>query len=393
MRHLARTTALAALLLVAACGGNPPGAADSGTAGSADGSQAGSPDGSVVAGDTGLPNPADAGEPPAGDTGPSTAEDAGTSASADAGADPNQLEHCYSRASFGSNTFTTDPNYVVDQDGYEYTVNEKADAPYAQMLSVALWPLSASTPLKGTFDLAQEPFDYSKCERCVLVIAGKTATDQKHYLAQQGTLAVSEVTAGTIAGTLANVRLAQVNIDETTLATSLVPGGCTLEIPVLSFSHGGGPVDPRIEKCFLPETFGSDAFADFVYDYEVNDSGWFYRAMDLPDAAGIPNLTLFVEVYREGTGSFPLAGAETNCPSCYHFVIVEAQAPSGVVKTYVSSGGTLVLTEMSATAMVGRLENVTLVETVLNGSTYTPVSGGCSTSIPSLAFDSKNATP
>ena len=71
------------------------------------------------------------------------------------------------------------PTDLVDQDGYEYMVNERADAPYAQMLSVALWPLSASTPIKGTFDLSKEPFDYSKCEHCVLVIASTSATDQK----------------------------------------------------------------------------------------------------------------------------------------------------------------------------------------------------------------------
>jgi hypothetical protein len=226
----------------------------------------------------------------------------------------------------------------------------------------------------------------------VLVIAGKSLPTRSTTW-RQGTLAVSAVDATKIAGTLTDVRLAQVTIDEQTLATSLVPGGCTLEIPTLAFTYGGGTVDPRIAQCYLPETFGADAFADYVYDYEANASGWFYRAIDLPDAPGIPNLTLFVEVYEEGTGTFALAGAETNCPSCMHFVIIEAQAVSGSKKTYVSSGGSLVLSELSSTAMAGRLEDVTLVETTISGSTFTPVAGGCTTSIPSLAFDSRNATP
>ncbi|MGC4120009.1 MAG: hypothetical protein QM765_36605 [Myxococcales bacterium] len=390
MRHLVRLSLLAALLALAACGGgNPPAGLDSGTPNPADGS--------VAAGDTGTSSPADAGSQ-AGDTGTQPSGDAGTATSPDTGLDPNQLSRCYSRASFGPSSLTSGPAYLVDSDGYEYTVNERSDSPYEQMLSVALWPHSSSTLLKGTFNLAAEPFDYSACERCVLVIAGKSQTDQKHYLAQQGSLTVTEVSATKMAASLSNVRLAQVTIDENTLATSLVPGGCTLEIPALSFTYGGAVVDPRIAQCYLPETFASDAFSDYVYDYEANEYGWFYRAIDMPDSAGIPNLTLFVEVHKLGTGTFSLAGAQTNCPSCYHFVIIEAQTVSGDMKTYVSSGGNLVLTEMSDTVMAGRLENVTLVETVITTdttghSTYTPVPGGCTTTIPSLAFDSRNVSP
>lgn len=387
-----RPFALAALLLAASCGGLQPGPADSGSSGAPDASQGGADDGSTAAADTGAAQPGDA-SLGAGDAGASTQPDGGAPYPTDAGASPDQLQRCYARASFGAGSFASDPAYLVDQDGWEYTANERGDSPYEQLLSVALWPLSGSTPVEGSFDLSKEPFDYSTCERCVLVVAGRSETDQKHYLAQRGTLTTTEVTSSRIAGTLAGVTLAQVTIDESTLATRLVPGGCTLEIPSLSFSYGGGAVDPRVARCFLPETFGADAFSDYVYDYEANASGWFYRALDLPDSPGIPNLTLFVEVYAEGTGAFPLAGAEVNCPTCYHFVIIEAVATSGAKKAYVSSGGTLTLTELSATAMVGSLKDVTLVETVISGSAYTPVANGCTTAIPALAFDSRNATP
>ena len=62
------------------------------------------------------------------------------------------------------------------------------------------------------------------------------------------------------------------------------------------------------------------------------------------------------------------------------------------MKTYVSASGTLSLTELSNTAMVGRLENVRLVETVISGSSFTPVQNGCSTLIESLEFSSYDET-
>jgi hypothetical protein len=167
---------------------------------------------------------------------------------------PEQLERCYAPAAFGADSFTSEPALLVDEDGYEYLANHEVDAPFAQTLSVALWPLSASTAIEGTFDLSQEPFSYASCERCVLVIAGRSAEDQKYYLAREGTLSITEVGARRIAGSLANVRLAEVVIDERTLATSLVGGGCELEIPSLSFEYGepDEPLDPHVEQCFLP---------------------------------------------------------------------------------------------------------------------------------------------
>jgi len=317
---------------------------------------------------------------------------AGESCNAATSTCASQTARCYAPASFPATAFASEASYLVDQDGYEYQANHKVDPTYSQSISVALWPLSAGTALVGSFDLAKEPFDYSKCERCVLVTAGKSATDQKRYLASQGTLTTTAVTDKRIAGKLANVRLVEVLIDEKTLATTVVPGGCTLELPSLAFAYGPTVVDPRITKCFLPESFTPDQFRDFVYDYEANASGYFYRAIETPSAPGVPNLTLFVEVYRDGVGTFPLAGAETNCPTCYHMVFIEAQATSGAMKTYVSSAGKLVLTELSTTAMVGKLENVVLVETTINGNTFTPVPGGCSTRIDALDFSSRNAT-
>ncbi len=303
-----------------------------------------------------------------------------------------QLQRCYSQAGFASNAFASESSYLVDEDGYEYQANHKLDTPYAQSISVAIYPASASTQLVGTFDLAAEPFDYSKCERCVLVTAARTATDQKRYLAKSGTLTTTEVTNQKITGSLKDVRLLEVDIDEKTLATKLVQGGCELSLPALSFKYAPAVVDPRIAQCFLPDSFAPTQFVDFIYEYTVNASGWFYRAMELPAAAGIPALTLFIEVYETGTGTFPLAGAETNCKTCMHMVLIEAQATSGKIKKYVSSGGNLVLTQFSDSLMVGRLENVTLVETTVQGSIFTPVPGGCSTRIDALEFDSRNET-
>jgi hypothetical protein len=308
--------------------------------------------------------------------------------------DPNQLDRCWAPASFSSTAFDSSPTYTVDQDGYEYTANHVADAPYAQMLSVAVWPLSASTRLTGTFDLAAEPFTYAECEHCVLVIAGKSSSQQKHYLAKEGTLSITALSATHVAGSLSGVKLIEVTINESTFATSPVQGGCSIEIPTLAFDYtrSEDPLDPHVEQCFVPETYGSDQFRDFIYDYEANDAGWFYRAIEMPDTSSSPNVTLFIEAYAAGTGSFPLAGCEVDSPSCKHMVVLEAQVRSGEMKTYVSSGGTLVLTEQSDTAMVGRLENVTLVETVISNGVFTPVSGGCSTSIPALSFSSRDAT-
>ncbi|MGI5863638.1 MAG: hypothetical protein ACOX6T_16495 [Myxococcales bacterium] len=307
---------------------------------------------------------------------------------------PDQLERCYAPAAFGADAFASEPGLIVDEDGFEYVANHEVDAPFAQMLSIGLWPLSESTELEGTFDLSQEPLSYASCEHCVLVIAGRSAEDQKYYLARAGTLNITELGARRIAGSLANVQLAEVVIDEDTLATSLVEGGCELDIPSLSFEYGEleEPLDPHVERCFLPESFGPEQFRDFIYEHTANSSGYFYRAIELPAMPNTPYLELFVEVYREGTGSFSLAGAETNCASCYHFVIIDATARSGAKKTYVSSSGTLHLTELSDSGMVGRLENVRLVETEISGSTFTPVPNGCSTRIDSLEFSSYDAT-
>lgn len=304
----------------------------------------------------------------------------------------NQLQRCYAQASFPGTAFASKTRYLVDEEGYEYEANHEVDTPYAQSISVAIYPASASTHLVGTFDLAAEPFDYGKCERCVLVTASRTETDQKRYLAKAGTLTTTEVTNQKITGSLKDVKLVEVQIDDKTFATKLVPGGCELSLPALSFKYAPAVVDPRITQCFLPESFAPTQFVDFIQEYTVNDSGWFYRAMELPAAPGIPALELFIEVYEEGTGTFGLAGAETNCATCMHMVIIEAKATSGKVKSYVSSGGNLVLTQFSDTLMVGRLENVTLVETNIQDSTFTPVPGGCSTRIDSLAFDSRNET-
>jgi hypothetical protein len=306
---------------------------------------------------------------------------------------PAGLESCYTRASLLSNAFSTQPSYNVDDDGWEYLALHTADSPYQQMLSVALWPLSSSTKLTGTFDLSKEPFSYATCERCVLVIARTLNGSEKYYLARQGFLTVNEVGTTRISGSLSNVKLVEVEIDDESLETEEVEGGCALEIPGLTFEYSRfGPIDERIEQCLLPESFTSDQFRDFIYPLEANDAGYFYRAIELPAVSGYPNLTLFVEVYRDGVGTFSLEGAEVNCETCYHHVIIEARGVSGAQKDYVSASGRLVLTELSEEAMVGRLENVTLVETVIQKSVFTPVPGGCTTYIESLSFDSRDET-
>lgn len=388
MTRFPRLAALA-LALLTACGTNPPGAPDSGSEPPDAGDGAG-PDAAVTGADAAAGCAADT---TACGTACCLQGETCVAATSTCQASAAQMQRCYAPASFPATAFASEPSYLVDADGYEYQANDLTDATYRQSISVALWPLSAATPLVGAFDLSKEPFDYSKCERCVLITAGKSATDQKRYLASKGTLTITEVGAKKIVGKLEGLELVEAAIDENTLATTRVSGGCSLTIPVLEFSYAEPAVDDRITRCFLPESFASEQFRDFVYPYEANEDGYFYRAIESPSAAGVPNLTLFVEVYADGTGTFPLAGAETNCAACFHFVLIEAQAPSGAKKTYVSSAGSLVLTELSPTAMVGKLDNVTLVETTISGSTFTPVAGGCSTSIPSLDFSSRDATP
>ena len=308
---------------------------------------------------------------------------------------PDQLPRCYSPASLPANGFASDEALVVDEDGYEYLANHKVDATYAQMLSIGLWPLSETTQLKGSFDLSQEPLSYARCERCVLVIAGKSETDQKHYLASGGTLKVTELSDTKIAGSLTNVRLVEVTINESTLATARVEGGCEIEIPSLAFSYEEPtePIDPHVEECLVPESYGPTQF-DYVWGYESNSNGYFYMASELPAAIGLPMVTLNVEAFVAGTGTFNLAGCETSSASCDRTVVLEAQSVRGDKKYYVGRSGRLVLTELSEDVMVGRLEQVELIEALYDEyDGFTPIPDGCTTRIDSLEFSSRNVDP
>ncbi|MDR0965508.1 MAG: hypothetical protein LBM75_03220 [Myxococcales bacterium] len=317
--------------------------------------------------------------------------------------DPNdlaQLSDCFVPANWTQSAFDEGSTYAVDLTeesiSYEFAASDSFDGGFAQQLWIELYPLQTSATTTGSFDLSDEDFTYATCERCVLIAAGRSETEIKYYLAESGTLTLTEVSSQRISGTLTDVTLVEVTIDENTFATARVADGCSTHIARLDFGYAPPTLPPHIEACFIEESLAPNTFDDFILGLSTSDGNHFYQAMNLPDpSSGLPYLQLFIEVYDDGLGSFDLSGAETNCPTCMHLVIVEATMPSGEMKTYVSDSGRLVLTALSDELMEGRLEDVHLVETIIDESTsvFTPVSGGCQSQIPSLSFSSDDADP
>jgi hypothetical protein len=90
------------------------------------------------------------------------------------------------------------------------------------------------------------------------------------------------------------------------------------------------------------------------------------------------------------TGTFPITGADasfTSCGLCID-IIADIVANQGPTKFYAADSGTVTLTSASATGaspskIAGSAQNLHFVETNLDG---TPVPGGCTATIASIAF-------
>ena len=331
--------------------------------------------------------------------------DASSGESADAGEkplDPETIAHlqaCYVPAEWRSDAFDEGTSYSTsslgsdgsgEDAGYEFLAADAFEGGYFQQLWIELYPRSPETVLTGSFDLAAEDFSYATCERCVLIAAGISETETKYFLAESGTLELTEVTAAKIAGALIDVALVEVSIAED-LTTAPVEGGCTTHIARLDFNHAPPELPEHLAACFVPERFSSQAFGDYIYELTANEKReeFFYRAMEIPAVgSGMPSMTLYIEVWRGGTGEFDLAISDD------HNVLIESVMPNGQAKGYLASSGTLNLTALSETLMEGWLEDVHLdAAEITEEDIFRPIEGDvCSTELPSLAFSSADAT-
>lgn len=333
---------------------------------------------------------------------PDGASDAGERA--DAGEeplDPETLAHlqaCFVPAEWGRDAFdegTTYSTSSLESDvaggdvGYEFLAADAFEGGYLQQLWIELYPRSQETALTGSFELAAEDFSYATCERCVLIAAGISETETKYFLAESGTLSLTEVTTSTISGTLTDVTLVEVSIGED-LTTARVEGGCATHIARLDFSHAPPELPGHVSACFVPERFSSQAFGDYVYELTADETReeFFYRAMEIPAVgSGMPSMTLYVEVWRGGTGEFDLATSDD------HNVLIESVMPDGRERGYLATSGTLNLTALSETLMEGWLEDVHLDAAEITEDSFRPIEGdACSTELPSLSFSSADAT-
>lgn len=96
----------------------------------------------------------------------------------------------------------------------------------------------AVTP--GTYQLTGDETNFATCGACVIITTDVTQNSAgDNYMATGGTLTVT--TAGTangqmLVGSLSNVTLTHVNIDDTTGETTAVGDGCNTQITSASFS-------------------------------------------------------------------------------------------------------------------------------------------------------------
>ena len=314
---------------------------------------------------------------------------------------PNELAHlsaCYVPAEWGSDAFDEGSDYAVEagveggEASYAFLAADSFENDsYRQELWIELYPSSATAALTGSFDLADEDFTYATCEHCVLIAAGVSASEMKYFLAESGTLELTEVTSSKISGALIDVTLVEVTIaDEATLATERVEDGCVTHIARFDFGHAPPELPEHVAACFVPESIDSQAFDDFIYELIADESReeFFYLAMDVPTpGSGMPSMTLYVEVWQAGLGTFDLATSNN------HNVLIETVMPDGRGKGYVATSGELVLTALSETLMEGELRNVGFSAAEITEDSFSLIDGdACVTQLPSLFFSSADAT-
>lgn len=110
------------------------------------------------------------------------------------------------------------------------------------------FPGSAVAP-ESDRSLAGSDAQFATCGTCVLVYGGVSTSSGvpiagATYLASGGTISVTSTTP-TFAGTLTDVTLARVHIDEQTNESVPVGDGCTTSVPSLAFSADVGSATLR----------------------------------------------------------------------------------------------------------------------------------------------------
>ena len=98
-----------------------------------------------------------------------------------------------------------------------------------------------------TIQLVGEEIDYSTCGACILGLTDYTADGPTGdpYMATSGTLTLMTTGPTTLKGTLTNVKLSHVTIDEDTAATAAHEDGCTSELASLDFEAA---IDPMMAR-------------------------------------------------------------------------------------------------------------------------------------------------
>lgn len=86
----------------------------------------------------------------------------------------------------------------------------------------------------GTFSLSGEESSDATCGACLQIYASASAEEGMFFMPTSGSLNLTSI-AGRITGSLSNVSLVEVNVDEDTGETTPVSGGCTTQIVSASF--------------------------------------------------------------------------------------------------------------------------------------------------------------
>jgi hypothetical protein len=125
---------------------------------------------------------------------------------------------------------------VDPADGAWLVFNAEIDDDPLNLLEVSMWSgtgvFAASEVATGSFDVTGDEADYGSCGVCVALFADvENEASSQLLAATSGTIEITSI-SGTMAGTLSDLVLVQV--DGNTYEP--VEDGCTTEIPAASFS-------------------------------------------------------------------------------------------------------------------------------------------------------------
>lgn len=296
-------------------------------------------------------------------------------------------------------------SFVSSQGQARYTAVSSTTDPHDRLL-IEFW---SGLPGPGTYELGVDPLDqnYATCDTCVLVRTDCDAQGscEKMFFATRGTVVITEVSIAlnSFVGTLNNVELVEVTLDALWNSTPVPDGedwciaeyafdtsiGCRLETDCAG--HPGGPFcnnatcSATCNNMGFTAAFQETRVSGHV-DYEARSS-----------TTG-PYDSLKLELYNFGTvvpapTTLELGAtiADSSYDTCQNCALLQRNCDANGVceKTFFAISGTVTLTEVDRPnqSIAGTLTNAKFVEIHYGAGPATPVPGGETWCIGSLALD------